>query len=242
MIPKKIHYCWFGNNPIPAELKKYMKSWKKYCPDYEIICWNETNFNIDCHPFVRSAYDAKAWAFVSDYARLKVIYENGGIYLDTDIELLKSLDSFLKHDFFIGIQQAGGRDYAYATTGLGYGASQYNNVVREMLEEYDSIDFKDDEKGNYACPILNSNVLRKYGYEPANEIKYYDGIVVYPSEYFDPFSTGAAEMLLTSNTVSIHHYSASWMGNKERIRRRITNIIGISNVARLKKVRDLLRK
>ena len=105
MIPKKIHYCWFGKNPLPADVKKCIESWKKYCPDYEIIEWNESNFDITQNPFMKAAYENKAWAFVSDYARLKVVYDNGGIYLDTDVELLKSLDSLLENPCYLAIQQ-----------------------------------------------------------------------------------------------------------------------------------------
>lgn len=104
MIPKVIHYCWFGGKPIPNDVKKCINSWKKKCPDYEIKCWNESNFDVNAHPFTKAAYEAKAWAFVSDYARLKVVYDHGGIYLDTDVELLKNLDFLLKYDFYIGIE------------------------------------------------------------------------------------------------------------------------------------------
>ena len=107
MIPKVIHYCWFGGNPLPKDVKKCIKSWKKYAPDYEIIEWNEYNFDINCHPFVKTAYEAKAWAFVSDFARLKVIYDNGGIYFDTDVELVKNPDFLLENQCYIGVQQSG---------------------------------------------------------------------------------------------------------------------------------------
>ena len=98
MIPKIIHYCWFGEKEIPGNLKKYMDSWKKYCPDYQIKLWNESNFDVSTHPFIRAAYESEAWAFVSDYARLKIIFDYGGIYLDTDVELIKSLDSLLTNE------------------------------------------------------------------------------------------------------------------------------------------------
>ena len=97
MIPKVIHYCWFGGKPLPKDVLDCIASWKKYCPEYEIRQWNETNFDLDCHPFVRSAYNAKAWAFVSDYARLKIVFDNGGIYFDTDVELLKNIDFLLSN-------------------------------------------------------------------------------------------------------------------------------------------------
>lgn len=101
MIPKVIHYCWFGNNPLPNDVKKCIKSWEKYCPDYEIKRWDEHNFDVYQNEFIKSAYDAKAWAFVSDYARLKIIYDEGGIYLDTDVELQKNLDGLRKMMVFL---------------------------------------------------------------------------------------------------------------------------------------------
>ena len=123
MIPKKIHYCWFGGNPLPELAIKCLESWKKYCPDYEIIEWNETNFNLDSCEYVREAYQAKKWAFVSDYARLKVVYDNGGIYLDTDVELIKSLDRLLKNKSFFGTETTG-----VVATGLGFGAEKVINL------------------------------------------------------------------------------------------------------------------
>lgn len=96
MIPKIIHYCWFGGNSLPSDVLKCIKTWEKYCPDYEIKRWDESNFDVNSHPFIKAAYESKAWAFVSDYARLKVVYENGGIYLDTDVELLKNLGFFIE--------------------------------------------------------------------------------------------------------------------------------------------------
>lgn len=234
MIPKVIHYCWFGGKPIPNELRKYMKSWKRLCPDYQIRKWDESNFDVDRHPFVKAAYAAEAWAFVSDYARLKVVYDHGGIYLDTDIELLKNTDFLLEHDFFIGIQQKGKCDQAYATTGLGFGAVKYHEVVRKMMNEYDEIGFDLESKEKFACPILNTKVLNGYGYKPSDDVQNYNGMVVYPSEFFDPCSPGSDKMLLTGNTVSIHHYSATWMDSQTRLRRRIINSIGIKRIEKIK--------
>ena len=135
MIPKKIHYCWFGKNPLPRSVKKCIASWRKFCPDYQIIEWNESNFDVNSHPFIKSAYDNKAWAFVSDYARLKIVYDNGGIYFDTDVELLKNIDHLLENNFYIGVQQSG----LLCTTGLGFGAERENDYVCSMLKKYDEL-------------------------------------------------------------------------------------------------------
>ena len=118
MIPKIIHYCWFGYGPKPKLAEKCIRSWKKYCPDYQIIEWNENNFDISACPlYVRQAYEARKWAFVTDYVRLKVIYENGGIYMDTDVELKKNLDNLLPYNAYFGFE-----NYWVIATGLGFGA------------------------------------------------------------------------------------------------------------------------
>ena len=131
MIPKIIHYCWFGRNPKPELAVKCIKSWKKRCPDYEIIEWNEDNFDISsCPLYVRQAYEAKKWAFVSDYVRLKVVYDEGGVYLDTDVELKKGLDALLAYDAYFGFE-----DGTHVNTGLGFGAVKGAPILKEMMQD-----------------------------------------------------------------------------------------------------------
>lgn len=231
MIDKKIHYCWFGRKKLPKDVKECIKSWKKKCPDYEIIRWDETNFDINCNNFVKEAYRAKAWAFVSDYARLKIIYENGGIYLDTDVELLKNLDFLLENDFFIGTQQC---ENVYAT-GLGFGATKNNHVVKKMLDEYDNISFDNMKKELIACPYLNTSALKRIGFSEVDKIQEIDNCVVYPPKYFDPLSPGPYPNLLCDDTVSIHHYTASWTNPINKLKRKIINIIGQDKINNLKK-------
>lgn len=238
MIPKKIHYCWFGGNKLPADVKKCIKSWKKYCPDYEIIEWNESNFDIDCHPFVRSAYDAKAWAFVSDYARLKVIYDHGGIYFDTDVELLKNIDFLLENKFYIGVQQC----ELLCTTGLGYGAEKNNLLVEKMLMEYDGLKYSKDSMTQLACPYLNSKVMKEFGYEYSQEQVNNNGILVLPPKFFDPIAPGNFPNLLCNETISIHHYSASWTSTTNRLRRKVIRMIGDKNIEILKNIKNHKRK
>lgn len=232
MIPKKIHYCWFGGNPLPNDVKKCIKSWKKYAPDYEIIEWNESNFDIRQNSFVSAAYDAKAWAFVSDYARLKVIFDNGGIYFDTDVELLRTPDFLLDNEFYIGVQQAG----KFCTTGLGFGAEKNNSIVKLMLDKYDDLEFLNENKKNLACPYLNNEVLTSLGYTYSDAIWRSDGVAVYPCRYFDPLAPGDTDDLLCNETVSIHHYSATWMTKSSRIKRKLINLFGQKNINRLKRL------
>lgn len=238
MIPKTIHYCWFGGKQLPVDVLKCIKTWEKYCPDYEIKRWDESNFDVTSHPFMKAAYEAKAWAFVSDYARLKVIYENGGIYLDTDVELLRKPDFLLENQCYIGIQQPG----SLCNTGLGFGAEKSSPVVHKMMECYDAISFSDQKKNTFACPLLNDRVIRSYGKINDNEITYLLGVTVYPSNYFDPLSTGNTRNLLCEETVSIHHYAASWCGNKQRWKRKIARLLGPQNIATIKKMLGRARK
>ena len=234
MIPKKIHYCWFGGKKLPKDVKKCIKSWKKYCPNYEIIEWNEKNFDVRSSKFMSDAYDAKAWAFVSDYARLKVIYENGGVYLDTDVELLKPLDELLKDDCYFATQQYG----EPIATGLGFGAIKGHFVLKEMLDLYDSLTFRIEEKNKLMCPILNTKILNMHGYSYSNEIIILKdaNIKIYPTKYFDPLTPGNTKNLLCDDTISIHHYSASWTSNKNVLKRKIIRIIGQRKVNFIKKI------
>ena len=234
MIPKIIHYCWFGGKPLPRDVLDCIKTWKKYCPDYEIKRWDESNFDVNCHPFMKAAYEAKAWAFVSDYGRLKVVYENGGIYLDTDVELLRKPDFLLENQCYIGIQQP----ESLCTTGLGFGAEKSSPVVQKMMECYDTIEFSDQAKNTFACPWLNDRVIRSFGKVNDDEITRLSGVTVYPSKFFDPLSTGNTKNLLCSDTVSIHHYAATWVGNKQKWKRKIVRIIGEENAQKLKVLRN----
>lgn len=232
MIPKIIHYCWFGGKTLPSDVMKCIETWKKYCPDYEIKRWDESNFDVNSHPFMRAAYEAKAWAFVSDYARLKVVYDNGGIYLDTDVELLKNLDFLLENQCYIGIQQP----ESLCNTGLGFGAEKQNLIVGEMMKCYDSISFSNQEKNTFACPWLNDKVIRSFGTVDNNEVTCLESVTVYPSRFFDPISTGNTKNLLCNETISIHHYAATWTSTGTRIKRKIIRAFGEKRYYKLKKI------
>lgn len=233
MIPKVIHYCWFGNNPLPFEVKKCINSWKKICPDYEIRRWDETNFDVYQNDFIKSAYGSKAWAFVSDYARLKIVYDEGGIYLDTDVELKKNLDELRKNEGFFAIQQEG----HYCNTGLGFGAKKENEIVKTMLDLYDDLIYSEENKFSIACPYLNTKALEKYGYSYSDDIIVIHNNLVLPPRFMDPIAPGKnKENLLCNDTVSIHHYSASWMDVKTVRRRKIIRIIGEKRIYKIKKI------
>lgn len=232
MIPKVIHYCWFGGKAIPNHLQKCIDSWRKYAPDYQIIKWDESNFDLYCHPFVECAYNAKAWAFVSDYARLKIVYESGGIYLDTDVELIRNIDFLLENKCYIGVQQY----KQLCTTGLGFGAEKFSPVIGAMLSKYDGLHFDMKIKNDIACPWLNNAVIESYGYKKSNEVVVLEEVTIYPSKYFDPISVGNTADLFCCETVSIHHYAASWMPRKVRAKKKIIRILGEKNYFKLKKI------
>ena len=222
MIPKKIHYCWFGGNPIPEKDKK--------CPDYEIIRWDESNYDIRKNKFISQAYDMKKWAFVSDYARLDIIYNNGGIYLDTDVELVKSLDILLENEAFMGFEK--GRVVA---TGLGFGAIPHQKGIKLLRDSYNNLEFV-DKRGNQLsaektnCPIINSKILTENGALMNDQMQNVLGITLYPTEYFCPLNSTTGELNCTENTYSIHRYSMSWLTDfdkKWRLRQqKFTKIFG----------------
>lgn len=215
MIPKTIHYCWFGRNPKPKLAEKCIKSWKKYCPDYEIIEWNEDNFDISAAPlYVRQAYDAKKWAFVTDYVRLWVVYQNGGIYMDTDVELRKSLGPFLSYQAFFGFE-----DGIHVNTGIGFGAEQGTLILKEMMSDYDEIPFL-CEDGNFdttPCPKRNTEVFLRHGLKQNNQTQTLnDNVIIFSSDYFSPISYKTGMKNITKNTVSIHWFAASWHTEEQR--------------------------
>lgn len=234
MIPKVIHYCWFGGNPLPLVARRCIATWKKFCPDYEIKRWDESNFDVNCHPFVKAAYEVNAWAFVSDYARLKIIYENGGIYLDTDIKMLKSFDPLLENQCFLGSQQQG----TCIATGLGFGAVQCSEIIRKMLGQYDGVIYTERNKRNMTCPNFNTEALEAMGYQYSDKIVRLPGVTVYPPEFFDPITAGNYKNLLSNKSFSIHLGSMSWMSQKNRWKRNLICLIGVEKVEWIK---DLLR-
>lgn len=239
MIPKVIHYCWFGHNKKSDFVKKCIESWSNVCPEYEIIEWNENNFSIESSPlYVRQAYESKKWAFVSDYVRLKVIYDHGGIYLDTDVQLIRPLDSLLCNEAFFGFE-----NNSYVATGLGFGSVPKHPVLGEMLGEYNTISFKNSENiyDLTPCPVRNTKILKKYGLLTTGITQLINSdILVLAPEYLCPVSYDTGKIKITDNTISIHWYSGSWLTDEEhkkhedaqRIRRRneqVDYIIHIPN-------------
>ena len=215
-IPKKIHYFWFGNKQKPKIVEKCIMSWKKNCPDYEIIEWNESNFNTSICDYVKEAYEAGRWAFVSDYARIWVIQKYGGIYLDTDVELLSSLDKFLSNKTFFATESN-----KAIGTGVGFGSTPNNPILSLILKEYNKLHFKLND-GNYdttPCPIRQTKIIKDYlgDFDINNSPVHIGHTWIYPSEFFCPLDYSTHKLSKTKNTVAIHWYAGSWVSPKQRL-------------------------
>jgi hypothetical protein len=212
MIPRIIHYCWFGGNPLPELAQKCTASWKKYFPDYEIKEWNESNYDVHKIPYIDEAYKAKKYAFVSDYARFDILYQYGGIYFDTDVEVIKPFDDILKNGGFMGFESVGG-----VAAGLGMGCNAGLGLVYQFLEFYASLRFVNPDSSYNLHTVVEyvTAILQKNGLEPKNTIQALDGLTVYPTEYFCPKDFRTGILAITKNTHSIHHYDASWVPERD---------------------------
>ena len=232
MIPKKIHYCWFGRNPKPKLAEKCIASWRKYCPDYEIIEWNEDNFDVNMNGYTRMCYEQKKYAFLSDYVRLVVVAEHGGVYFDTDVEVIKPFDSLLQHDAFYCFETP-----EYIASGLGFGSVAGGDSIRAMLAEYDFL--LDGTEGTRGCPRLNTSALVKFGLKQDGSLQRIADAYVLPCDYMNPFDAATGIINKTENTVSIHWYSASWLSPWRRLRTKITRplhrIFGVDAFKRFRK-------
>lgn len=227
MIPKIIHYCWFGRGEYPELIKRCIESWRKYLPEYEIMFWNEDSFNLEEYPFAKQALEYKKYAFVSDVCRLAVLKKYGGVYLDTDVEVLGSLDKFLSHEAFSGFENNN-----FVPTGLM--ASVANGVwISEMLRYYEGKSFitVDNEMDMTTNVIIISELMKSKGITLNNSYQEIKGYVAfYPSDFFCPKSHLDGKMRITSNTIAIHHFAGSWLSplekRKKKVKSKIRNIIG----------------
>lgn len=232
---KVIHYCWFGPKPLPELAKKCIRSWKKFLPDFEIKVWNETNFDLNNCEFVKQAYEAGKWAFVSDYARLTALYNEGGIYFDTDMEVIADIDFLYDKEFFIGREYSG-----YIAAGVIGVKKEKNEYIKEMLDYYKSIKHFDTENiFNYAIPKVITKVLEKYECKKENNIEIYNNnCYVYPVDYFYPISYDRSTKYYSENTCMVHYYDATWVPKREKITLKMYRTIGKKNT---KKICSVLR-
>jgi hypothetical protein len=209
-IPKTIHYCWFGGKPIRDDFIAYIDTWKKYCPDYEIVIWDESNYDYKQNEYMYEAYKQKKWGFVPDYARLDIIYNYGGVYLDTDVELIRNIDDLLCDDAFCGFASR-----SSVSNGLGFGAVIGFPLILELMKIYDKVSFF-NEYGSLnltASPTFQTEFFRSKGLVLNNTLQKIQDMTIYPSDVLDPFDHITQTFLVTDNTYSIHHYAGTWVSD-----------------------------
>lgn len=239
MIPKIIHYCWFGSKPIPKLERECMESWRRMLPDYKIMRWDETTFDVDQHPFTAAAYKAKKFAFVADYVRLYALHKYGGVYLDTDIEIVKSLDDLMEYEAFGGFETP-------VVMQTGVLAMTNNNVIfKEFFEVYQNLKFELKSNGEVAT-LANSHILARilsfHGLKLDNSRQSICGMELFPQEYFCPINQATREIKKTENTYCIHYLSGSWFPRKLKVINSIKRCMGRwLGYGTINKLRELIR-
>lgn len=237
MINKVIHYCWFGRNKKPELALRCIESWKKYCPDYEIIEWNEDNFDINSNQYVKEAYESKKWAFVTDYVRLYVLVKYGGIYMDTDVEVVKSLDPYLENQGFSGFE-------SFDRVPTGIMASEKDHpFYKKLLAEYDDRHFilKNGEFDLTTNVITITRAFVENGLVLNNTKQIIQGIAMYPSDYFCPKDSETKIINLTENTVTIHHFDGSWVSKSNKLKQKVQLFLGEEITDMIVKIKGKLR-
>lgn len=226
MIEKIIHYCWFGNGKLPSIVIKCIETWKFYLPDYKIILWDENNFDVNQITYTKQAYNLKKYAFVSDYARFNILYNYGGIYLDTDVELLRPLDLFLNNKMFTGFENK-----ERVAPGLILGAEKGSSLMKEMMNIYhdkayiladDSID-KDNVVSIFTKILLDKGLKLNGCLQSVEDLK------IYPVDYFSPKSYFSGKTTITENTISIHHYAGTWVPKYVKVERKFWQFLGMND-------------
>lgn len=219
LIPKKIHYCWFGKKEMPQFLCSCINSWREKCPDYEIIEWNEDNYDINRHEFTKEAYTNGKYGFVTDVARLDILYENGGIYLDTDVTLLKNLDNCLYQEGFIGTEKWGN-----INSGGGCGFMKEQAMLKKLIDYRENFQFmmSDGSLNIETNGVYESKPFLDAGFRPDNTLQEIEGVTIYPSYVNHPYDYMSCETHLRNATMSVHHFFGGWMEEEDRKNRRKT--------------------
>ena len=219
MIPKIIHYCWFGRNPLPEVAEKCIASWRRFLPDYEIKEWNEINFDVNIIPYTQEAYDARKYAFVSDYARFWILYNFGGLYFDTDVEIIKPLDDIIERGPYMGVEvplkvgkKSGSSSGIGVNPGLGLGVYPRHELYRLLLDRYNQLHFRnpDGSLNQKTIVVHTTEVLVKQGLLATNSIQQVSGVWIYPTDFFNPLDSLTGRLHITDNTRTIHWYMDSW--------------------------------
>lgn len=234
-IPKVIHYCWFGGAPLGDKEAACIESWQKYLPDYKIKRWDETNFNVTCCDYVEEAYKARKWAFVSDFARFQILFEYGGLYFDTDVELIKPIYDIVERGAFMGMEgdySAEGDGVSEISTikvnpGVGLGAPAGSELLAAILDSYNSAHFISPEGDNDETTVVErvTDLLWERGLKNTSGIQKVADFYLYPTEYFCPFDFDSGELNKTDNTRSIHWYGATWLSSSQKLELRIKRLL-----------------
>lgn len=243
MIPKIIHYCWFGGNPLPKSAVKCVNSWKKFFPDYEIKEWNETNFDVNMMHFTREAYEAQKYAFVSDVARFWVLYREGGLYFDTDVEVIAPMDDIVERGPFMGVEAMDvfEKGWPAVAPGLGLGVEKGNCFYKRVLGHYENIHYCDADGNQLPGTVVmhTTKLLKENGLKPQAGIQCVAGIWIYPQDYFCPLNDVTGVLNKTGNTRSIHWYSKTWI-DKPMLYYRITRLLhrffGVNKISKIKRM------
>lgn len=239
MIPKVIHYCWFGGNPLPKSAQKCIASWRKYLPDYEIKEWNESNFDVNIIPYTAEAYKAKKYAFVSDYARFWILYKYGGLYFDTDVEVIKNMEDIIAKGPFMGCEneaKAGATPAQLGVApGLGLGVNPGLGLCGEILEIYKDKHYilPDGSFSTDTVVTITTEFLCKYGMKNTDKVQEIAGVFIYPKEYFCPKDYVTGELKITKNSYCIHWYTASWASPYGRFKHKLKRISLVKMILRV---------
>ena len=243
MIPKIIHYCWFGGKPLPKIAETCIASWKKYLPDYEIKRWDESNFDVNAIPYTREAYAACKYAFVSDYARFWILYHYGGVYFDTDVEVIRPIDDIINRGGFLGVES--NRNGIYTVNpGLGFAATQGTAVIGEMVNLYSTFHFTNTDGASDLKNIveITTDYLSSKGLQNTDEIQDCCGFTIYPKDYFCPIDYDTRELKITENTRTIHHYAESWIPRSTRFKNALSRLFGKRFMSCLIRIKAFVKK
>ena len=224
MIPKIIHYCWFGRNPLPELAQKCIASWKKYLPDYEIKEWNEDNFDVNIIPYTAEAYAMKKYAFVSDYARFWILHKYGGIYFDTDVEVIRPIDDIIARGNFMGFETDPNPAKGDASEGS---VAPGLVIIEKMMHYYDGQHFVHEAvmKNQITVVHIATKVLRDNGLKNVDGIQNVAGCYIYPAEYFCPINVTTGRIHVEKNTRTIHHYAGTWVDKKFSLKEFLKRIL-----------------